>query len=69
MEEEFRFGDNADEFFYHHYDVGYAYDVNKYLTLGMNYRRKIDKPQIPTPPGTFNINQHCALGAYESADP
>ncbi|MDO8948147.1 MAG: hypothetical protein Q7U88_13460 [Desulfocapsaceae bacterium] len=35
----------------------------------INYRRKIDKPQIPTPPGTFNINQHCALGAYESADP
>jgi len=45
LEEEFRFGDNADEFFYHHYDVGYAYDVNKYLTLGMNYRQVWEKKQ------------------------
>lgn len=39
LEEEFRFGDDASEFFYHHYDAGLLYDVNKNLSLGVNYRQ------------------------------
>ncbi len=39
FEEEFRYGDNASELYYQHYDVGLAYDVNKYLTTSINYRQ------------------------------
>ncbi len=39
LEEEFRFGDDASEFFYQHYDAGLLYDVNKNLSLGVNYRQ------------------------------
>lgn len=38
FEEEFRWGDNANEFFYQHYDVGVFYGLNKYLNLGGGYR-------------------------------
>jgi len=39
LEEEFRFGDNASEFYYHHYDAGFVYNANKHLDLGINYRQ------------------------------
>lgn len=39
FEEEFRFGDNASEFYYQHYDVGLLYEVNKNLNLSANYRQ------------------------------
>jgi len=45
LEEEFRFADDASEFYYYHFDAGYAYDVNKHLALGMNYRQVFDKKQ------------------------
>jgi hypothetical protein len=38
LEEEFRWGDNANQFFYHHYDAGVSYSLNKYLGLGGGYR-------------------------------
>lgn len=38
LEEEFRWGDNADEFYYHHYDVGLFYNGKKYLHIGGGYR-------------------------------
>lgn len=38
VEEEFRWGDNASEFYYHHYDVGYFYNVKKWLNVGGGYR-------------------------------
>lgn len=38
LEEEFRWGDNADEFYYHHYDVGFFYNLKKYLNIGGGYR-------------------------------
>jgi len=43
LEEEFRFGDDASEFYYQHYDVGIAYGVNKNLDLGLNYRQVYEK--------------------------
>lgn len=38
LEEEFRWADNANEFFYHHYDVGAAYSPKKWLSTGGGYR-------------------------------
>jgi len=38
LEEEFRWGDNANEFYYHHYDVGVIYALNKYWNIGGGYR-------------------------------
>ncbi|MCX5711342.1 MAG: DUF2490 domain-containing protein [Candidatus Omnitrophica bacterium] len=38
FEQEFRWGDNASDFYYEHYDVGYVYDVNKHLNVGLGYR-------------------------------
>jgi len=38
LEEEFRWGDNSKEFYYHHYDVGFFYNLKKYLNIGGGYR-------------------------------
>jgi len=38
FEEEFRWGDNASKFYYQHYDVGYAYSLNKYFSFGGGFR-------------------------------
>jgi len=38
FEEEFRWQDNASEFYYHHYDIGYFFNLNKYLNIGAGYR-------------------------------
>lgn len=38
FEEEFRWGDNANEFYYHHYDVGFFYNLEKWLNVGGGYR-------------------------------
>ena len=38
LEEEFRWGNNASEFYYHHYDVGFFYDLQKWLNIGGGYR-------------------------------
>lgn len=39
LEEEFRWGDNANEFFYQHYDAGFLYNLQKYLNIGGGYRQ------------------------------
>lgn len=39
LEEEFRWGDNANQFYYHHYDLGLFYTLNKYLNVGGGYRQ------------------------------
>ncbi len=38
LEEEFRWGDNASQFYYHHYDVGIFYALNKHWSVGGGYR-------------------------------
>lgn len=43
VEEEFRWGDGASDFYYHHYDFGLAYSANKNIDLGVNYRQVYDK--------------------------
>ncbi len=39
LEEEFRWADNASEFSYQHYDIGYFYNLKKYLNVGGGYRQ------------------------------
>jgi hypothetical protein len=38
FEEEFRWGGSANEFYYHHYDAGFFYNLKKYLNIGGGYR-------------------------------
>ncbi len=42
LEQEFRWGDNANEFFYQHYDLGYFYNSKKWLMVGGGYRHVIE---------------------------
>ncbi|MCX5714870.1 MAG: DUF2490 domain-containing protein [Candidatus Omnitrophica bacterium] len=39
LEEEFRWGDNVDQFYYHHYDASCFHSINKYLSIGGGYRQ------------------------------
>lgn len=39
FEQEFRWGDNASEFYYQHYDAGFFYNLKKYLNVGGGYRQ------------------------------
>ena len=39
LEQEFRWGDNANELYYQHYDAGLSYSLNKYLNIGGGYRQ------------------------------
>lgn len=39
LEEEFRWGGDAHEFYYHHYDLGLSYALNKYWSIGGGYRQ------------------------------
>lgn len=43
FEEEFRWGGSAKEFYYQHYDVGFFYNLQKYLNVGAGYRHVLSK--------------------------
>lgn len=43
FEQEFRWGNNASEFFYQHYDAGLFYNLNKYWSVGGGYRHVLNK--------------------------
>ena len=43
MEQEFRFGENASELYYQHYDFGFVYGFDKMLDLGFFYRMVLEK--------------------------
>ena len=43
MEQEFRWGDNASEFFYQHYDWGFAWAFDKRFELALGYRLILEK--------------------------
>ena len=38
-EQEFRWGGNASQLFYHHYEAGMSYDLEKWLSIGGGYRQ------------------------------
>lgn len=39
FEQEFRWANNASEFYYQHYDVGLTYTLNKFWNIGAGYRQ------------------------------
>ena len=43
MEEEFRFGENASELYYQHYDWGFLFGFDKMLDISFNYRQVYNK--------------------------
>jgi len=43
MEQEFRFGENATEFYYQHYDWGIVFGFDKMLDLGFCYRQVFER--------------------------
>ena len=43
MEQEFRFGENATELFYQHYDFGFVFGFARMLDLGFFYRLALEK--------------------------
>lgn len=43
MEQEFRFGENASEFYYQHYDWGVVFGFDKMLDLTLGYRLALEK--------------------------
>ncbi|MCK9430993.1 MAG: DUF2490 domain-containing protein [Candidatus Omnitrophica bacterium] len=43
LEEEFRWGGSAKEFYYQHYDLGFFYSLKKYLLVGAGYRHVLSK--------------------------
>ncbi|MFA5200001.1 MAG: DUF2490 domain-containing protein [Candidatus Omnitrophota bacterium] len=43
FEQEFRWGNNASEFYYQHYDLGLTYSFNKNWSVGSGYRHVLNK--------------------------
>ena len=43
LEEEFRYGENASELFYQHYDWGFNWSFDKRLDLALGYRLVFDR--------------------------
>ena len=43
LEQEFRWGGSAKEFYYQHYDVGLFYNLQKHLNVGGGYRHVLSK--------------------------
>ncbi len=58
FEEEFRWGGNAREFYYQHYDVGLSYILNKYWNIGGGYRQVYELSK-----GKFKIENEPYLTA------
>lgn len=43
VEEEFRWGDDAGDFYYHHYDVGFERELSDHFKISLNYRQVYEK--------------------------
>ncbi|MFA6358285.1 MAG: DUF2490 domain-containing protein [Candidatus Omnitrophota bacterium] len=54
FEQEFRWGSNASEFYYQHYDAGLIYALNKSWALGGGYRQVIQRSNASKPWVTDN---------------
>ena len=63
LEQEVRWGDNAHEFFYQHYDVGAFYGLNKYWNIGAGYRHVLSKTK-----GEFKIENEPYMTATLSGE-
>lgn len=68
LEEEFRWGDDAREFFYQHYDAGLFYTLNNYLNVSAGYRQiyelknqKFKPENAPYATVTLSLNKDGGL--------
>jgi hypothetical protein len=62
-EEEFRWGDNANQLYYHHYDAGFLYAFNKNFDLSLNYRHIYERKK-----GKFRIENEPCINAILRRD-
>ncbi len=58
LEQEFRWGGGAKEFYYQHYDIGFLYNLQKYLSVGGGYRHVLSKSS-----GKFLVENQPNLNA------
>lgn len=58
LEEEFRWGDNASELYYQHYDIGLGYALNKSWDLKLSYRHVLEKKS-----GKFKVENEPNINA------
>jgi hypothetical protein len=58
LEEEFRWDNDASEFYYQHYDAGFSYTLNKHFDFGLNYRQVYEKKK-----GKFKEENRSYLNA------
>ena len=58
LEEEFRWADNANDFYYHHYDGGVFYNLNEFINVGGGYRHIYSKSK-----GKFKVENAPYLTA------
>lgn len=63
LEEEFRWGGSAKEFYYQHYDLGFFYRLQKYLDVGAGYRHVLYKSK-----GKFQVENEPYIAAILSWD-
>ncbi|MFH1457964.1 MAG: DUF2490 domain-containing protein [Candidatus Omnitrophota bacterium] len=63
LEEEFRWGDNASDFYYRHYDIGLSYNLKEWLGLGGGYRHILNRVG-----GDFKVENEPYLTAALSWD-
>lgn len=64
LEQEFRWADNASDFYYQHYDAGYQYILNKYISLGGGYRYIKEKKAT----SRFMVEDEPYFAAFTSWD-
>jgi len=57
-EEEFRWGDNANQLYYYHFDVGFLYAFNKNFDLSLNYRHIYERKK-----GKFRLENEPSINA------
>jgi hypothetical protein len=62
-EQEFRWGSNATEFYYQHYDLGFFCNLEKYLNVGGGYRHVLSKSK-----GKFLVENEPYITATLSWD-
>lgn len=64
-EEEFRWGDNANQLYYYHFDAGLLYAFNKNFDLGINYRQVYERKKGKfRPENRPNINAILKWGLW-----
>ena len=73
FEQEFRWGNDASEFYYQHYDAGLAYALNKSWTVGGGYRQiyartAVNKPWRPESDPYFFFTYFGDLAGFKFDD-